>query len=299
MINDALQAWLRRQLGAGLLSHSPVGGGCIHSAWRLQLDDGRCVFLKGNRAAALPMLDAEADGLAALAAVAPTGLRLPTPLAWGRVGDQAVLVLSWLELEHSGGGAQGPGWRQLGVQLAALHRCSLAQPGGGFGWSRDNFIGAGPQANGWMATWCDFFIQRRLAPQLRWAEASGQRLPGASALLKTLPHWLGEHQPDPCLVHGDLWSGNVALLAGGGGALFDPAVYRGDREVDLAMAQLFGGFPPAFFEGYDASWPRPEGHRQRSRLYNLYHQLNHANLFGGGYWRQAAATITDLLKQGR
>jgi fructosamine-3-kinase len=298
---QALAQWLHRQLGVELRGQRPVGGGCIHHAWELQLADGRRLFAKTNRAALLPLLEAEADGLEALRRAAGR-LQIPEPLALGLTAGgsgEAVLVLSWLELEHSGGGAQGPGWRQLGVQLAALHRCSLAQPGGGFGWSRDNFIGAGPQANGWMATWCDFFIQRRLAPQLRWAEDSGQRLPGASALLETLPHWLGDHQPDPCLVHGDLWSGNAALLAGGGGALFDPAVYRGDREVDLAMAQLFGGFPPAFFEGYDASWPRPEGHRQRSRLYNLYHQLNHANLFGGGYWRQAAATITDLLKQAR
>jgi fructosamine-3-kinase len=112
-----------------------------------------------------------------------------------------------------------------------------------------------------------------------------------------VPAWLAGHPAEPCLVHGDLWSGNASLLAGGGGALFDPAVYRGDREVDLAMAQLFGGFPPAFFAGYEAAWPLPEGHRQRVELYNLYHLLNHANLFGGSYWSQAERSIAALLRQ--
>ena len=166
---------------------------------------------------------------------------------------------------------------------------------GWFGWGRDNFIGSGPQANGWLAHWADFFLQRRLAPQLQRAADSGHRLPGADALLKQLPAWLEGHHPDPCLVHGDLWSGNAALLQGGGGALFDPAVYRGDREVDLAMAQLFGGFPSSFFAGYNATWPLPPGHRQRVELYNLYHRLNHANLFGGGYEQQAQQSIAALL----
>jgi fructosamine-3-kinase len=108
--------------------------------------------------------------------------------------------------------------------------------------------------------------------------------------------WLNGHGAEPCLVHGDLWSGNAGLLASGGGALFDPAVYRGDREVDLAMAQLFGGFPTAFFKGYEQEWPLPTGHRQRRELYNLYHLLNHANLFGGSYWDQAERSIRSLLK---
>ena len=295
---QALTHWLQQHLGVELQGQRPVGGGCIHHAWALQLVDGQRLFAKTNRAALLPLLEAEADGLEALRRAAGP-LQIPQPLALGTTdGGEAVLVLSWLELQAHGGG-QGRAWWQLGAQLAQLHRGSLDQIGDGFGWGRDNFIGSGPQANGWMGSWCRFFSERRLAPQLQQAERSGQRLPGASTLLQALPQWLGDHQPDACLVHGDLWSGNAGLLADGGGALFDPAVYRGDREVDLAMAQLFGGFPPAFFEGYDATWPRPAGHQQRSRIYNLYHQLNHANLFGGGYWRQAAATITDLLKQAR
>jgi fructosamine-3-kinase len=296
----ALAIWLQQQLGVELQGQRPVGGGCIHRAWELRLADGRRLFAKTNGAALLPVLEAEADGLAALHQAAD-GLRIPQPLALGQAAGEAVLVLEWLELEPGQAGGAGAGgsrdeaWWQLGAQLARLHRTSLNQPGQGFGWGRDNFIGSGPQPNGWMPHWADFFQQRRLAPQLRRAAASGQRLAGAETLLERLPAWLDPHRPDPCLVHGDLWSGNAALLQGGGGAVFDPAVYRGDREVDLAMAQLFGGFPPSFFAGYGATWPLPPGHRQRVELYNLYHLLNHANLFGGGYWRQAAASISQLL----
>ena len=294
---ETLASWLQQQLGVELQRQRPVGGGCIHRAWELQLADGRRLFAKTNRAALLPVLEAEADGLTALHQTAAE-LRIPQPLAMGRAAGEAVLVLEWLDLQQGqgGGGSHEQAWWQLGAQLAQLHRASLDQPSQGFGWGRDNFIGSGPQANGWMDRWADFFPQRRLAPQLQWAAASGHQLPGAAALLQRLPQWLAGHHPDPCLVHGDLWSGNAALLVGGGGALFDPAVYRGDREVDLAMAQLFGGFPQSFFAGYEATWPLPPGHRQRAELYNLYHRLNHANLFGGGYWRQSATSILNLLE---
>lgn len=295
--SEPLAIWLRQQLGVELKGQRPVGGGCIHRAWELQLADGRRLFAKTNRPSLLPVLEAEADGLTALHQAA-TALRIPRPLAVGQTAAEAVLVLEWLELQRGQGGGGGTGdapWWHLGAQLAQLHRASLELPAQGFGWGRDNFIGSGPQANGWLAHWADFFLQRRLAPQLQRAADSGHRLPGADALLKQLPAWLEGHHPDPCLVHGDLWSGNAALLQGGGGALFDPAVYRGDREVDLAMAQLFGGFPSSFFAGYNATWPLPPGHRQRVELYNLYHRLNHANLFGGGYWQQSAASINTLL----
>ena len=306
-LQPAVAAWLQQELGVELRAMRSVGGGCIHNAWQLQLGDGRRLFAKGNRAALLPVLEAEADGLEALhrvsqlcrqengAQAAPT---IPQPLALGRVGDQALLVLDWLELGGRPGTASGA-WRELGAGLARLHRTSLRDHSSGFGWSRDNFIGSGPQPNGWHRSWGVFFSQQRLGAQLRLAERAGQRLAGAEELLEQVPHWLAPHPAEPCLVHGDLWSGNADLLAGGGGALFDPAVYRGDREVDLALARLFGGFPEAFFSGYEQEWPLPPGHRQRVELYNLYHLLNHANLFGGGYWQQSAASIRSLLGERR
>jgi fructosamine-3-kinase len=298
---DSLADWLAAAGLSALRRRSPVAGGCIHQAWCLELQDGRRLFAKTNRAEALPLLQAEGDGLAALGAAAartrPGAPLVPQPIALLELPDQVVLLLPWLELRG------GDGWEELGGALAGLHRRSLEQPcgpgdrgGAQFGWGRDNFIGSGPQANGWLDDWGLFFAQRRLQPQLQRLAAAGIRLRGASELLAAVPCWLAEHRPPACLVHGDLWSGNAGLAASGQGVLFDPAVHRADREVDLAMARLFGGFPEAFHRGYEASWPLPAGHRQRQDLYNLYHLLNHANLFGGGYVQGAQACLERLLK---
>ncbi|MFM7549231.1 MAG: fructosamine kinase family protein [Cyanobacteriota bacterium] len=305
----ALRGWLARelpQLGDGpVLRLSPVGGGCIHAAWRLVLADGRCLFAKTNQLQALPMLQAEADGLRALAqAAAAAGsagpsLTIPAPLAVGVLDGLALLVLPWLELGVRGG---SEAWQQLGAGLARLHRASLPlNQGRGYGFEVDNFIGSGPQANGWLPEWGRFFPERRLAPQLAWLRRSGVGLQGAEALLERVPQWLAGHGAKPVLVHGDLWSGNAALLAGGGGTIFDPAAHWADREVDLAMARLFGGFPGPFFAGYNQEWPLPADAGRRVELYNLYHLLNHANLFdggpGGSYGHQAQASLQRLLSQ--
>ncbi len=303
---DALIPWLAERLGVQPLRCRPVGGGCIHSAWCLELADGSRLFAKTNGASSLPLLEAEAEGLQALAAATGgEGPLVPRPLAWGVAGPSAVLVLSWLDLEGGRSAAQEPQWHRLGGALAGLHRHSLSRgcvaedrAGSAFGWPRDNVIGAFPQRNGWEGSWGRFFVERRLAPQLEHLARTGTPLTQAQTLLERAGQWLEHHHPDPCLVHGDLWSGNAAITAGGQGAVFDPAVYRGDREVDLAMAHLFGGFPEAFFAGYDAAWPLPSGRRYRRDLYNLYHLLNHANLFGGSYLGQCQASIDRLLGRG-
>jgi fructosamine-3-kinase len=296
--SDPLASWLDARLGVRLVARTPVGGGCIHSAWCVQTEGDGLLFAKTNQADRLDLLEAEAEGLVALAQVAPASLTIPVPLAWGLAGDQAVLVLPWLDLARSV--SPSGAWEACGAQLARLHRHSLEldpleAPGQGFGWHRDNFIGASPQRNGWRRDWGSFFSACRLQPQLRWLARKGTRMPGAEQLLEHVPAWLGGHGAQACLVHGDLWSGNAAVLESGAGSVFDPAVYRGDREVDLAMARLFGGFPEAFFQGYEDEWPLPEGWRDRARLYNLYHLLNHANLFGGGYINQAQSAIKSLL----
>jgi fructosamine-3-kinase len=301
---DRFSAWLAQVLPAGAVrapqvrALTPVGGGCIHAAWSLELADGDVLFAKTNRASTLPMLQAEAEGLRALADVA-TGLTIPAPLAVGLLEGQAVLVLPWLEL--AGRGTAGA-WQQLGAGLARLHRASRPLNGGrGFGFRVDNFIGCGPQPNGWLSDWGQFFVERRLAPQLERLQRRGMGLTDSEALLQRVPGWLNGHGAEPVLVHGDLWSGNAGLLSGGGAALFDPAVHWADREVDLAMARLFGGFPAAFFEGYGQEWPLAVGSDQRVDLYNLYHLLNHANLFdagpGGSYGRRAQSSIHALLRR--
>jgi fructosamine-3-kinase len=296
-VQDQLAPWLAERLGVKLATIAPVSGGCIHRAWCLGLAAGERLFAKTNQASALAMFEAEAAGLRALARWARPPLQVPEPLAVGQAGSLAVLVLPWLEL--AGGGGRSADWRGLGAGLAELHRRSSGGESRGFGFEADNFIGSAPQANAWHRDWPQFFADCRLVPQLRRAAAAGRSLRGAERLLGDLPAWLGGHACEPVLVHGDLWSGNAGLLAPGrGAALFDPASHWADREVDLAMARLFGGFPPAFFAGYAEVWPLQPGAEARVALYNLYHLLNHANLFGGGYWGQAQASLDGLLAAG-
>jgi protein-ribulosamine 3-kinase len=262
-----------------------VGGGCIHRAFRAT-DGGRSWFVKVNDASRADLLAAEADGLRALA---QGPLRVPQVICCGETGEHSFLVLEWLNL-----GAGAPrDYAKLGEQLARLH--ALAGPH--YGWRRDNYIGATPQSNAAEASWPRFFGTARLAPQLALARSNGHaRLyTKGEKLLQALPQLFGGHAPQPSLLHGDLWGGNAAFLAGGTPVIFDPAAYYGDREADLAMTELFGGFSEDFYAAYRAFAPLDSGYRVRKTLYNLYHVLNHANLFGGGYAAQAARMIDELL----
>ncbi|MCX5930928.1 MAG: fructosamine kinase family protein [Cyanobacteria bacterium] len=309
VMRDAWVGWLEETLGQGVERCRPVGGGCSHSAWAVELSGGGRLFAKTNQAWLLPVLEAEMEGLRALAAAADSDLRVPRPLHCALAGSQALLVIDWLDLDPGGSGsgtAAQLAWAAAGAALARLHRRSAASSAAtgsaGFGWAHDNYIGSTLQSNSWCPSWGQFFAEQRLGPQLNLAEHSGRVLRGRQRLLELTPAWLDGHGAVPCLVHGDLWAGNAARVAPSSSslgsavvALFDPAVYLGDREVDLAMAQMFAGFPPAFFSGYEQEWPRPAGHAQRRKLYDLYHLLNHANLFGGGYWRQAQALIAEVV----
>lgn len=265
--------WQRLRLSAA----TPVAGGCIHRCYRA-LRNGRSVFVKVNEARLADAFAAEADGLAALRA---SGCRAPEPLEHGVLGDDAFLLMEHLELRPTGD------YAALGRMLAAMHRVQ----GERFGWRRDNYIGATPQPNRAHGAWQDFFKEERLLPQLALARRNGfdLALPDISGLLET-------HAPLPSLVHGDLWSGNAAFVPGGEPVLFDPAVYYGDREVDLAMTELFGGFPRAFYAAYEEAWPLEEGYARRKHLYNLYHLLNHLNLFGAGYLGQVRSTLGLLAR---
>ena len=258
----------------GVEDAQPVSGGCIHRCYRGTLS-GRPVFLKVNAAHLADAFAAEADGLAALRAA---GCTAPEPISHGTAGGVAYLLMEFLELESRGDFAA------LGRMLATIHRTQ----GGRFGWARDNYIGSTPQPNGAYDSWAEFWRERRLAPQLALARKNGYALdaPDVGRLLKG-------HKPQPSLLHGDLWNGNAGFLANGAAVLFDPAVYYGDREADLAMTELFGGFPREFYSAYG---PLPAGYQQRKHLYNLYHLLNHLNLFGGGYLGQVKATLRLLAR---
>lgn len=268
----------------------PVAGGSINQAWLLAGDGGR-FFLKLNAAAAADMFAAEAAGLAELAAA--RAVRVPRVVAAGVAAERAWLLLEYLEL----GAASAAAAALLGRQLARQHRVTAAS----FGWQRDNTIGSTPQPNGRDADWVRFFARQRLGHQLQLAAAAGhgQALQAdGRRLLARLPEFFGGYRPPPSLLHGDLWGGNWGVTTAGEPVVFDPAVYFGDREADLAMTRLFGGFPPAFHAAYEREWPLDPGHRQRRDLYNLYHVLNHLNLFGEAYLGQARAMLAGLLAHG-
>jgi len=261
-----------------------VAGGCIHRAYRAS-DGGQSWFVKVNDASRADLFAAEADGLRALA---QGPLRVPQVIACGETGEQSFLVLEWLDL-----GAGAPcNHTKLGEQLARLH--ALAGPQ--HGWRRDNYIGSTPQSNAAEVSWPRFFRNARLAPQLALARKNGHAALCAKGekLLQALPKLFGAHAPRPSLLHGDLWGGNAAFLGDGTPVIFDPAVYYGDRETDVAMTELFGGFPEDFYAAYRAHTPLDSGYRVRKMLYKLYHVINHANLFGGAYPAQAEKMI-DLL----
>jgi fructosamine-3-kinase len=276
-----------------LVAVEPVGGGCIHTAMRLEGDSGdgrKRYFAKSNAADRAPMFEAEAGGLAALRDAG--ALRVPRVVARGEDEDEAWLVLEWLDLAPLSERAAA----RLGEALARQHR--VAQPR--FGWATDNFIGATPQRNGWSDDWLGFWRENRLHAQLRLA--AHNRLPSrmidrGERLLADCDALFRAHRAQASLLHGDLWSGNAASLAGDEPVVFDPAVYAGDREADVAMTELFGGFPSQFMSAYRGEWPLDEGYAVRRTFYNLYHLLNHANLFAGGYVRQSADAIEQLLSE--
>lgn len=266
---------------------TPVSGGSINRAFRIEGKDGTRYFLKLNDVRHHAMFVAEFAGLRTIAATGT--LRVPHPITHGIASDQCFLVMEYLELGSCGNA------KSLGEQLAALHRCTSPQ----FGFAHDNFIGTMPQPNTWSDDWMSFWHRQRLGFQLKLAAKNGydgelQRL--GSRLLDALPAFFEGHSPQPSLLHGDLWSGNYAYLIDGTPALFDTAAYYGDRECDLAMTELFGGYSADFYDAYSAAWPLNKGYATRRELYNLYHILNHTNLFGGDYARQAASLMHSLLR---
>ena len=270
-------------------SRHEISGGCINRAVCLQGHD-RTYFAKLNSVNQLPMFASEAIGLRAISATRT--LRVPNPIVWGTTADQSWLILEYIPLAQSGSATEA----LLGKQLAAMHRTTSHR----FGWEEDNFIGSSIQSNRWEDTWLSFLRDQRLAFQLKLAARHGAPttlLEKGRRLIIMLPGILDGYQPEASLLHGDLWSGNRAADDEGQPVIFDTAVYFGDREADLAMTELFGGFGESFYQAYRAAWPLEDGYEVRKQLYNLYHLLNHFNLFGGVYALQAERSMDFLLTQ--
>ncbi|GMQ90748.1 MAG: fructosamine kinase family protein [Gammaproteobacteria bacterium] len=268
-----------------------VGGGCINAAFTLA-DGEQKYFVKVNQASRQPMFVAEAAGLQEI--VNTGAIRVPRPVCYGISGNDAYLVM-----EHIAFGRNNKdSLVRFGQQLAGMHLHTQPQ----FGLDHDNTIGSTLQPNQPCDDWIEFWQQHRLGFQLQLAADNGG---GASLqkngekLLAGLDCFFTGYTPVASLLHGDLWSGNYAVDNQGQPVIYDPAVYYGDHEADLAMTELFGSLPQDFYSAYNDVFPIDPGYRTRKTLYNLYHILNHFNLFGGGYRSQAEAMISDLLSEVR
>ena len=267
-------------------NHS-VGGGCINSAFKVT-DKDQSYFIKTNHARYAHMFEAEAEALREMAASAT--VRVPEPVCYGEYENQCYVVMEYLEL---GGSAD---MDRFGRQFAAMHRVTADS----YGWRIDNTIGSTPQPNTQTDDWIDFWRQQRLGFQLETAAQNGyggelQRL--GERLLAGMPALFVNHNVTASMLHGDLWGGNYGALRGGTPVIFDPALYYGDREADLAMTTLFGGFGGQFYAAYNEAWPLDDGYEVRKTFYNIYHIINHLNLFGGGYHGQAISMIERVLAE--
>jgi len=289
-LTDTLVDAIRHATGQAFYPdhRQPVGGGCINRTELLE-GAGQRYFVKLNDASRLEMFEAESAGLQEIASSG--SIRVPKPVVSGSADGQSFLVLEFLDLGRSHRASDVA----LGRNLANLHRHTASR----FGWRRNNTIGATPQINTETQDWVVFFREHRLRFQLDLVARRGARRlhEQGEALLEVLPRYFADYHPTPSLLHGDLWGGNHGALRDGTPVVFDPAVYYGDREADIAMTELFGGFGQEFYSAYNAAWPLDPGFAIRKHLYNLYHVLNHYNLFGGGYADQASGLIARLLDE--
>lgn len=264
-----------------------TAGGCINTTYIAE-NKHRRYFIKTNRYDAVSMFEAESQALDEIARTET--IRVPGPVCCGQNNDQSWLVMECLQLQSHGN------QQLLGEQLAAMHRVTSSQ----YGWGRNNTIGSTPQINTWSSDWIVFFRDMRLGYQLSLAAKNGcsrSLQKSGEALIECISDFFDDHNPQPSLLHGDLWGGNCAFLPTGEPVIFDPALYYGDRETDIAMTELFGGFSNAFRRAYESSWPLDYGYESRKQLYNCYHVLNHFNLFGGGYASQAENIMRRLLSE--
>ncbi|TCV84166.1 fructosamine kinase family protein [Sulfurirhabdus autotrophica] len=267
-----------------------VSGGCINDAYFVQNNQGERYFVKTNQAEKLTMFEAEVAGLIEIARTHT--VRVPQPICSGKFENTAFVVTEYIEMVAGNASSH----RKMGTKIANMHMVTQAE----FGWRIDNTIGDTPQPNGLMNNWIDFWREHRLGFQLNLAlknSIAKEVVRKGEKLMVDLAAFFPEEMPRPALLYGDLWGGNWMMDSQGEPVVFDPAVYYGDREADIAMTELFGGFSPDFYAAYNAVFPLDAGYKTRKTLYNLYHVLNHFNLFSGGYAAQAERMIDTLLAE--
>ena len=272
-----------------LIEVKALHGGDINRVYLLHCEQ-MDYFVKINSADLLAMFEVEALGLEELTQTKT--LRIPQVITYGVTGGDAFLVMEYVALKAMNSATQ----KQLGEQLARLHQKQQDY----FGWHHDNYIGSNEQKNTRSDNWVSFWQEQRLNEQLKQAADNGytgtiQQL--GKVLIQLIPEFFMGYQPQPSLLHGDLWGGNAASDAEGQAVIYDPACYYGDREADIAMTELFGGYGADFYNAYNDVWALDSGYRSRKKLYNLYHILNHLNLFGSGYLHQAEGMMQQLIAE--
>ena len=266
----------------------PVGGGCIHKAWCIHFQNGKRVFAKSNHIDNINMFKFESECLSVLKKFANKSyICVPKTLDLISYQNLSILFLEWIDFKQCQ-------QNHLGKGLALLHKSSSEWCQKNFGWEKEGFIGSSTQTRGWDSNWGEFFVNYRLRPQLIQAEVWGVRVDEYEDVLIYLSSYLNNHHPRTSIVHGDLWSGNCGSTKNGLGSLYDPASYWADREVDISMTKLFGGFNREFYKGYEEIWPLDKFSKDRTDIYNLYHLLNHANIFGGFYKENSLKILKDL-----
>ena len=266
----------------------PIEGGCIHKAWCVHFQNGKKVFAKSNHIDNINMFKFESECLLSLKKFANEAyIYIPKPLEIISYQNISILFLEWMDLKQSKQNLLGKG-------LALIHKSSAEENNKKFGWEEEGFIGSKSQIGGWDSDWGKFFVNYRLRPQLIEATKWGLKVQNYEDVLIYLSSYLNNHDPKISLVHGDLWSGNCGNIKNGLGTLYDPASYWGDREVDISMTKLFGRFNKEFYEAYEEIWPLENSSTDRIEIYNLYHLLNHANIFGGSYKENSLKILKDL-----
>ncbi len=271
-----------------------ISGGCINQAWKVTDNHNDQYFIKINSPALEEMFVIEAESLKQIEQ--SNSIRVPRVLAYGSNPEFSYLVLEYIPLKSP------LNQKELGKQLAQMHQATnpLEQESNQFGWRKNNYIGSTPQSNQYHKQWISFWKNERLLYQLNLARNKGYSTKAYDAGLKlaeSLALFFTDYHPKPSLLHGDLWGGNCASDMDDNPVIYDPAVYYGDRETDIAMTELFGGFSADFYSTYNDCYALDSGYKTRKNLYNLYHILNHYNLFGGGYARQAEKMTKQLLAE--
>ncbi|SEM58423.1 Fructosamine-3-kinase [Mucilaginibacter gossypiicola] len=283
-ISDILLNHIQSKLNISVINVDAVSGGDINNVYRLQCDDYSYLLKVNDRYKYPDMFAKEQQGLDAIRET--NAIAVPEVVLQGEFGNESYLILEWINV----GSANMLASSKLGMQLTHLHKSTNPR----FGFYTNNYTGSLIQTNNWYTTWSDFFIEQRLQPMVKMAadknELTRNDVHQFDQLYKKLPGLFTEEPP--ALLHGDLWGGNYLIDTDGKPYLIDPAVSYGNREFDIAMTTLFGGFDRAFYEAYNNEFPLQHGWQQRLKLWNLYPLLIHVNLFGGMYAKQVGENLS-------